>query len=165
MNTILNITSSLFGQEGQSSKLAQNFIERLLQKQPDSEVIHRDLAARPVPHLDVDSFQGFAVQPDERTDSQKRAAELSDGLIDELQRADTLVLGLPMYNFGIPSTLKAYFDYVARAGITFKYTEKGAVGLLQGKKAYVLTTREACIKALQKIRKPVTLLTFSLFWA
>ena len=150
MNTILNITSSLFGQEGQSSKLAQTFIERLLQKQPDYEVIHRDLAAKPVPHLDVDSFQGFAVQPDERTDSQRRAAELSDGLIDELQRADVLVLGLPMYNFGIPSTLKAYFDYVARAGITFKYTEKGPVGLLQGKKAYVLTTRGGLYKGTPK---------------
>ncbi|MCW7551529.1 NAD(P)H-dependent oxidoreductase [Endozoicomonas gorgoniicola] len=150
MKTILKITSSLFGQEGQSSKLTQTFIERLQQRQPDSEIIHRDLAAKPVPHLDADSFQGFVVQPDERTDSQKRAAELSDGLIDELQRADILVLGLPMYNFGIPSTLKAYFDYVARAGITFKYTDKGAVGLLQGKKAYVLTTRGGLYKGTSK---------------
>ncbi|MGH8764912.1 MAG: FMN-dependent NADH-azoreductase, partial [Burkholderiales bacterium] len=64
-----------------------------------------------------------------------------DGLIDELRRADTIVLGLPMYNFGVPSTLKAYFDHIARAGVTFRYTETGPVGLLTGKKAYVLATR------------------------
>jgi FMN-dependent NADH-azoreductase len=67
--------------------------------------------------------------------------EYSDKLIDELRRADTIVLGLPMYNFGLPSQLKAWFDHVARAGVTFKYTDKGAVGLLAGKKAYVFATR------------------------
>ena len=146
MNTILNISSSLFGKEGQSSKLARNFIKHQLDKQPDTDVIHRDLAANPVPHLDADSFQGFSMDPAERSDSQSRAAALSDQLIDELQRADVLVLGLPMYNFGIPSTLKAYFDYVARVGITFKYTDQGPVGLLQGKKAYVLTARGGLYK-------------------
>ncbi len=65
----------------------------------------------------------------------------SDALIDELRRADAIVLGLPMYNFGLPSTLKAYFDHVARAGVTFRYTEKGAVGLLTGKKVYVFSAR------------------------
>src|SRR5881296_633156 len=67
--------------------------------------------------------------------------DYSDALIDELKRADVLVLGLPMYNFGVPSTLKAYIDHIARAGATFKYTEKGPVGLLTGKKAYVFATR------------------------
>jgi len=67
--------------------------------------------------------------------------EHSDALIDELRRADAIVLGLPMYNFGLPSTLKAYFDHVARAGVTFRYTEKGAVGLLTGKKVYVFSAR------------------------
>ncbi|AMO57295.1 FMN-dependent NADH-azoreductase [Endozoicomonas montiporae] len=150
MSTILNISSSLFGKDGQSSKLARTFISRLLVKQPDAEVIHRDLAAKPVPHLTADSFQGFTLQAAERSESQSQAAELSDQLINELQQADILVLGLPMYNFGIPSTLKAYFDHIARAGITFKYTDQGAVGLLTGKKAYVLTTRGGLYKGTPK---------------
>ena len=65
----------------------------------------------------------------------------SDNLIDELKQADVIVLGLPMYNFGVPSQLKAYFDHIARVGITFKYTDKGPVGLLTGKKAYVFAAR------------------------
>jgi FMN-dependent NADH-azoreductase len=68
-------------------------------------------------------------------------AAFSDALIDELRAADVIVLGLPMYNFGVPSSLKAYFDHVARAGVTFRYTEKGAEGMLKGKKAYVFATR------------------------
>ena len=67
--------------------------------------------------------------------------DYSDALIDELKRSDVIVVGLPMYNFGVPSTLKAYFDHIARAGVTFRYTEKGPVGLLTGKKAYVFATR------------------------
>ena len=67
--------------------------------------------------------------------------DFSDALIEELRNADTVVLGLPMYNFGIPSQLKAYFDHIARAGVTFRYTENGPVGLLTGKKVYVIATR------------------------
>ena len=79
--------------------------------------------------------------PDLLTTEQQAVVDYSDGLVDELQRADTLVLGLPMYNFGVSSQLKAYFDHVARAGVTFRYTEDGPVGLLTSKKAYVLATR------------------------
>ena len=78
---------------------------------------------------------------EERTAEQRAVLEYSDGLIDELRTADTIVLGLPLYNFGVPSTLKAYFDHIARAGVTFRYTENGPVGLLTGKKAYVLAAR------------------------
>src|SRR5207237_7970112 len=67
--------------------------------------------------------------------------DLSAALIDELHRADVIVLGLPMYNFGLPSALKAYFDHIARAGVTFRYSEKGPVGLLTGKKVYVFAAR------------------------
>ena len=72
---------------------------------------------------------------------QEDIVAFSDKLIDELKQADVIVLGLPMYNFGVPSTLKAYFDHIARAGVTFRYTDKGPVGLLTGKKAYVFATR------------------------
>jgi FMN-dependent NADH-azoreductase len=78
---------------------------------------------------------------DRRTLDQQRIVSESDALIEELRSADVIVLGLPMYNFGVPSTLKAYFDHVARAGVTFKYTAQGPVGLLTGRKVYVLATR------------------------
>jgi FMN-dependent NADH-azoreductase len=99
------------------------------------------LVADPVPHLDGARAGAFFAKPEERTPEQRAVIAYSDALIDELRRADVLVLGLPMYNFGVPSQLKAWFDHIARAGVTFKYTEKGAVGLLSGKKAYVFATR------------------------
>src|SRR4029078_8091628 len=83
----------------------------------------------------------FLAKPEERSPGQRAAADYSQGLIDELRGADVIALGLPMYNFGVPSTLKAYFDHVARAGLTFRYTANGPEGLLKGKKAYVFATR------------------------
>jgi len=94
-----------------------------------------------VPHLDAERFGAFITPNEKRTEKQKLLVAYSDRLIGEIRSADTLVLGLPMYNFGVPSTLKAWFDQIARAGVTFRYTEKGPVGLLTGKKAYVLATR------------------------
>lgn len=141
MTTILKIDSSLYSQDGQSSQLARQFVDTLRAREPAAHVVERDLAREPVPHLDAARFQAFLTAPAERTPEQQAIAAHSDALIDELRRADVIVLGLPMYNFGVPSQLKAYFDHVARAGITFKYTEHGAVGLLTGKKAYVFATR------------------------
>ena len=106
-----------------------------------SSIIVRDLAADPVPHLDAERFQAFLAKPENRSESQRDSVAYSDLLIAELKRADIIVLGLPMYNFGVPSQLKAYFDHIARAGVTFKYTAKGAVGLLTGKRAYVIAAR------------------------
>jgi FMN-dependent NADH-azoreductase len=94
-----------------------------------------------VPHLNGERFGAFIAKPEERTDAQHAVVAYSDALIDELKRADIVVLGLPMYNFGVPSQLKAYFDHIARAGVTFKYTATGPVGLLTGKKVYVFATR------------------------
>src|SRR5207237_9595546 len=108
---------------------------------PDAAVVVRDLGQNPVPHLNAERFLSFLSKPDERSAAQQSVLDYSDVLIDELKRADVLVLGLPMYNFGVPSTLKAYIDHVARAGATFKCTDKGPVGLLTGKKAYVFATR------------------------
>jgi FMN-dependent NADH-azoreductase len=94
-----------------------------------------------VPHLTAERFQAFLAKPETRTPEQQAIVDYSDRLIGELKAADTIVIGLPMYNFALPSTLKAYFDHIARAGVTFKYTDKGAVGLLTGKKTYVLVAR------------------------
>src|SRR5512144_578311 len=139
--TLLQIKSSLFSGSGQSSRLADAFVARQVDVDPETRVIVRDLAADPVPHLTAERFQSFLARPEARTEMQRAVAAYSDALIGELREADTIVIGLPMYNFGIPSTLKAYFDHVARAGETFRSTEKGPIGLLGGKRAVVFATR------------------------
>ena len=141
MKTVLHLNSSIFGDGGQSSRLAEEFVAALRLEHPGAEVIRRDLARDPVPHLDAERFGAFLAKPEARTPAQAAMIGYSDALIAELKQADTIVLGLPMYNFGLPSQLKAYFDHVARAGVTFKYTERGAVGLLAGRKAYVFAAR------------------------
>jgi len=134
--TTLQLNTSLFGAGGQSTTLAAEFVARR-----GGKVIVRDLAKDPVPHLDAERFAAFLAKPEARTAEQQALVDYSDALIAELREADSIVIGLPMYNFSVPSTLRAYFDHVARAGVTFKYTDKGPVGLLTGKKAYVFVTR------------------------
>jgi FMN-dependent NADH-azoreductase len=141
MKNLLQINSSIFSTSGQSSRLAERFVAAWRSANPGAKVTVRDLASEPVPHLDAARFGAFIAKPGERTVEQQAAASFSDTLIAELKAADVIVLGLPMYNFGIPSMLKAYFDHIARAGVTFRYTEKGSVGLLTGKKAYVFAAR------------------------
>lgn len=141
MTNVLKINSSLYSTDGQSSRLADQFIAALAERTPGLRVVERDLVREPVPHLDAARFQAFATKPGERTAEQQAVAAYSDALIDELRAADVIVLGLPMYNFGIASQLKAWFDHVARAGVTFRYGEQGPVGLLGGKRAYVFATR------------------------
>lgn len=138
---VLHINSSLFSDAGKSSELGQHFVDQWKSQNPTSTVTTRDLAKEPVPHLDADTFQAAGTAPNERSDAQKNQAALADTLIEELQNSDVLVLSVPMYNFGIPSTLKAWIDHIARAGTTFKYTPNGPQGLLTGKKAYVLAAR------------------------
>ena len=141
MKTILQINSSLFSDGGQSSRLAEQFVARWRARNPGGQVIVRDLAREPVPHLSAERFQAFLAPAAERSTDQQAVVNDSDTLIDELKRADVVVLGLPMYNFGVPSTLKAYFDHIARAGVTFRYTANGPVGLLTGKRVYVFAAR------------------------
>jgi len=138
---ILQIKSSILGGGSQSSRLADEFVATLREQHPETKLVQRDLVAEPVPHLDGARAGAFFAKPEERTPEQLAVIAYSDALIDELRGADVLVLGLPMYNFGVPSQLKAWFDHLARAGATFKYTEKGPVGLLTGKKAYVFAAR------------------------
>lgn len=141
MKTLLQIDSSLFSSQGQSSQLARAFAARWSELHPDGRVVTRDLARQEIPHLTAERFQAFLAKPGERTPEQHAIAGFSDALIDELKAADVIVLGLPLYNFGVPSQLKAYFDHVARSGITFRYTASGPEGLLKGKKAYVFAAR------------------------
>jgi FMN-dependent NADH-azoreductase len=141
MKTLLQLNSSLFAANGQSSQLSDRFVAAWQDANPHGQVVVRDLAKNPVPHLDGDRFGAFLSKAEDRTAQQQTVVDFSDALIEELRNADVVVLGLPMYNFGIPSQLKAYFDHIARAGVTFRYTDKGPVGLLTGKKVYVMATR------------------------
>src|ERR1700694_4928715 len=141
MKTLLQIQTSMFSSGGESSRLAAQCVAQWRKANPAGRVVVRDIGRDPVPHLTAERFQSFLAQADARTAEQHAVAGYSDTLIDELRQADGIVLGLPMHNFGVPSTLKAYFDHIARAGVTFSYTEKGPQGLLTGKKAYVFATR------------------------
>lgn len=141
MKTLLQINTSLFSGQGQSSDLAGRFVEKWKAANPDGKVVVRDLAEDPVPHLTGERFQAFLTEDDERNEKQSAYAAESDRLIEELESADALVLGLPMYNFGIPSTLKAWIDHIARAGKTFKYTSEGPVGLLSDRPVHIFATR------------------------
>jgi FMN-dependent NADH-azoreductase len=142
MTTLLQINASINNDNSQSSQLANQFVSAFRERRPDAKIVVRDVAAAdPVPHLDAQRFGAFLTRSEERTAVQHAVVAYSDALIGEVREADVIVLGLPMYNFGVPSQLKAYFDHIARAGVTFKYTEKGPVGLLTGKKVYVFAAR------------------------
>ena len=143
--TYLQLHTSLAGDDALSSQLASQFVERRVAADRaaggETTVVVRDLAGHPLPHLTAERFAALTAAPAQRTADQQRIVAESDALIAELRAADVVVVGLPMYNFGVPSTLKTYFDHVARAGVTFRYTEQGPQGLLTGKKVYVVATR------------------------
>jgi len=142
MTSLLQINASINDADGQSSQLANQFVAAYRKREPGAQVTVRNVATdEPVPHLDAARFAAFLSPAEQRSETQLAIVAYSDALIDELKRADVIVLGLPMYNFGVPSQLKAYFDHVARAGVTFRYTAQGPVGLLTGKKVYVFATR------------------------
>jgi FMN-dependent NADH-azoreductase len=142
MTTLLQINASLNNGNGQSSQLANQFVAAYRRRHRGAKIVERDVAAaEPVPHLNAERFGSFITKPEERSAAQRAVVAYSDILINELRQADVIVLGLPMYNFGVPSQLKAYFDHIARVGETFKYTEKGPVGQLTGKKVYVFAAR------------------------
>lgn len=140
MSSVLVLTSSALGDASISNQLVGEAVDRLRAGNPGLRVVSRDLGANPIPHLTADSTAAIrGAEP--ANDAQLSARHLSDELIAELKAADTIVIGAPMYNFGIPSTLKAWFDHVLRAGVTFRYGENGPEGLLPGKKAIVVESR------------------------
>lgn len=141
MKTLLVLKSSLNSAAGESSRLTDALVQAWRVREPSGRVVVRDLAADPVPHLTAERFGAFLARAEERSPEQRAVVEYSDRLIAELKEADVIAIGLPLYNFGMPSTLKAYFDHVARAGVTFRYTANGSVGLLTGKKAFVVAAR------------------------
>jgi len=141
MSQILVIESSARKQGSVSRQLTEQFIAQWQATHPADQVKVRDLADSPVPHLDANLLGGWMTPAEQQSEAERAALALSNTLTDELLAADVLVLAAPMYNFAIPSTLKAWLDHVLRAGVTFKYGEQGPEGLLQGKRAFVLTAR------------------------
>jgi FMN-dependent NADH-azoreductase len=141
MTTILQINSAARSQGAQSTLLVNELTEKLQQSNPGAKVVTRNLQAEPLPHLDDAILGAFFTPAEQRTPEQQAIAARSEALIAELQAADVIVIGAPMYNFGISSQLKTYFDFIARAGITFQYTANGPEGLVTGKKVYVVTAR------------------------
>ncbi|HCN61838.1 MAG TPA: FMN-dependent NADH-azoreductase [Pseudomonas sp.] len=141
MSNVLIIESSARQQDSFSRELTQQFISHWKTLHPADRLTTRDVAVNPVPHLDADLLGGWMKSEAQRNAAEQASLQRSNELTDELLAADVLVLAAPMYNFAIPSTLKAWLDHVLRAGLTFKYTETGPQGLLTGKKAYVLTAR------------------------
>jgi FMN-dependent NADH-azoreductase len=138
---ILQINSSQRPQASQSSRLAAQIVERLQAANPANELTIRDLGVAPHPALDEAAITAIFTPVDQRTPEQQARVELDDAVIAELKASDVIVLGVPMYNFGVPAQLKHWIDAIARAGVTFRYTEKGPVGLVTGKKVYVALTR------------------------
>jgi FMN-dependent NADH-azoreductase len=141
MKTLLKVQTGLFGEQSQSTQLADRFIAHWLRQNPAGRVVTRDVAANLVPHLTAERVLAFGSKPESRTDEQQAVLDYSDALIAELNEADVIVFAVPMYNFSVPSTLRAYFDHVARAGVTFRYTATGPQGLIQGKQVYVFIAR------------------------
>ncbi len=139
MKTALIVTSSANGDASVSSGLAATLVDRLREAEPGLSVVLRDVGANPVPHLTAGTVAAIKGIP--ASDAELAARQLSDALVAELAAADLLVIASPMYNFGMSSTLKAWFDHVLRAGLTFRYSESGPEGLMTGKKAVVIESR------------------------
>ena len=138
---ILQINASARREGANSTRVANAIVSRLRQAHPESKLVLRDLAATPHPILDEAALGALFTPADKRSPEQAARVALDDALIAELQAADAVVLGVPMYNFGVPAQLKAWIDAIARNGVTFRYTESGPEGLLQGKKVYLALAR------------------------
>lgn len=139
MSNILVINSSAAGGDSVSRVLVADAVTRLLEAEPNAKITHRDLGENPPPHLISQTLNG--VRGTATTETEFAARRLSDELIDELKAADTVVIGAPMYNFSVPTTLRAWFDHVLRAGHTFKYADGAVRGLLGGKRVIVIESR------------------------
>lgn len=141
MNKLLVVNSSPGLSDSHIRVLIDTFTRQFATKIPAAEIIERDLGEHPVPHLDEATIEAFFTAGDKLSHKQKDLLALSDALIAEIKAADVILIGSPMYNYSIPSGLKAWIDQVVRAGHTFRFTAEGPHGLLSGKKLVVITAR------------------------
>jgi FMN-dependent NADH-azoreductase len=138
MKKILNIVSSIMGDQSYSIKLSQSILDKLKTTYPGSEIVTRELFKHPFPHMEESYLSALFTPEDARTPEHKTAVQHSDEAIRELMEADIVVIGAPIYNFSIPSTLKSWLDHIIRAGKTFSYSTQGfPEGLVKDKKVYI----------------------------
>jgi FMN-dependent NADH-azoreductase len=140
MTNILILDSAATGEASVSRRLTAGLAAVLRRRHPAARIVRRDIGREPIPHLTEATTAAIRGKPAE-TPAERAALALSDGLVAELREADLVVIGAPMYNFGMASTLKSWFDHVLRARVTFRYSEAGPEGLLKGKRAIVVETR------------------------
>jgi FMN-dependent NADH-azoreductase len=141
MSNILYINSSVRNTGSISRQISGEFITKLKAAQPTSTVVERDLTAHPVPHLTEQMMGAYFTPADQRTAAQNETVKVSDNLVAEIMAADIVIIAAPMYNFSVSSTLKAWIDHIARAGLTFKYGANGPEGMVKRKKFYIFTAR------------------------
>jgi FMN-dependent NADH-azoreductase len=141
MKTLLMVTSSLLGEDSKSTKIATEFVAAWKAAEGAARIVHRDLAGGAVPHLTSEHMAAWMTPHQDRSEHQRELAKESDPLIEEVEAANVIVIAAPMYNFSIPSSLKAWIDHITRAGRTFHYTANGPEGLLKNKKVFVIAAR------------------------
>lgn len=139
--TLLHIDASARSGDSDSRQLSAALLSRWRARHPDSRVLARDIVSQPLPHLDQTLFAAMMTAPEQHSPQQAEAAARVNALTDEFLAADVIVLGVPMYNFGIPSTLKAWIDHIVTPNRTFRYTAEGPVGMAGGRAVYVVSTR------------------------
>ncbi|WP_333798119.1 FMN-dependent NADH-azoreductase [Rheinheimera sp.] len=157
MRNILVVNSSISGEKGQSSQLINNFVSAL---PATAQVQELDLNQAGLTHLTMPEIAAWMTPDTDRSSEQQQLAAVSDSLIAQVKAADVILIGVPMYNFGVPSQLKAWFDRIARAGVTFKYTDKGPVGLLDDKPVVFFLTRGGLYKDLPQDTQTPYLVNF-----
>ncbi|MFK7864796.1 MAG: FMN-dependent NADH-azoreductase [Pseudohongiellaceae bacterium] len=140
MKNVLRLSTSLFAENSVSSSLSEDLLSAFRAKGNSFSTVHRDFGDEAIPHLDGEWLTALSTPEGERSEEQRNKVAFSDLLIAEVKAADTLVISLPMYNFTVPSMLKAWVDHIARAGVTFAYTAAGPKGLLQNKKVYLVAS-------------------------
>ena len=141
MRSILFITSSLSGGASASREVGAQLVGALAEANPGARLVERDLTPETMPHLTAATLAALATPAEQRDAAQAERVAFADRLIEEVEQADAIVLAVPMYNFSVPSALKAWIDHIARAGRTFRYTAEGPKGLLGGKPVYLALSR------------------------
>ncbi|MCE8032214.1 FMN-dependent NADH-azoreductase [Billgrantia tianxiuensis] len=138
---LLHLDSGLFEKQSISRQLSARIVEHLQDSLSELEIVYRDLVATPPSHLSGEIMAGAGVSEQERNGLQHREAQVTEALLEEFLSADVIVIGAPMYNFTIPSQLKAWLDRILQAGRTFRYTENGPVGLAGGRQVIIASSR------------------------
>lgn len=141
MSNLLFVRSSLFETQSKSNAVAGDYVAAWQRAHPQGQVVERALTPANIPHLNSETLAALGKAPTARTADEQHAVDFADRLIAEVEAADTIVIAAPMYNFSIPTTLKAWIDHIARAGRTFRYTAQGPEGLLKNKKVIAVVSR------------------------